>query len=149
MARTGFMQRATVAALALALAACGESGPNSTTSLSVQLKDAPGDFHTAVVTISEVDLVGSGGVTVLSSTPTTVDLLTLANSTADLVKDFAVPSGTYTELRIKLSGGYIEVENADGSTASTPARRPTPGFRPGRRWRVSCRCRASRSRGSR
>jgi hypothetical protein len=123
MARTGFMQRLTVGALALALAACGESGPNGTTSLSVQLKDAPGDFHTAVVTISEVDLVGSGGVTVLSTTPTTVDLLTLANSTADLVKDFAVPSGTYTELRIKLSGGYIEVENADGSTsiyASSP-----------------------------
>ena len=115
--------RIAAASAALAIAACGtEAG--DTTSLSVLLKDAPGDFHSAVVTISEVSLVGSGGETVLSNTPVTADLLTLTTTTADLVKDVIVPSGTYAQLRFKISGAYIEVENEDGSTSVYA----TPGY---------------------
>lgn len=45
------------------LLACG----SETGKVTVLLKDAPGDITSAVVTITEVDLVGSGGVTVLST----------------------------------------------------------------------------------
>lgn len=95
-----------------ALAGCGDSqGPSGTTSLSVVLKDAPGDLQKAFVTISEIDLVGSGGVQVLMQTPTTTDLLTLATTTATLVQGAEVPSGTYTELRFKITGACIAVDN--------------------------------------
>jgi hypothetical protein len=102
-------------ALTLALGAC-DGGVSETTSLTIKLKDAPGDFHAAVVTISEVNLAGSGGVT-LRSDPVTVDLLTLATTTMDLVADAVVPSGTYNQLRFVITGAYVEVENEDGSTS--------------------------------
>ena len=102
-----------LAALAVsALAGCSDSqGPSGTTALSVMLKDAPGDLQKAVVTISEIDLVGSGGVHVLTPTPTTTDLLTLATTPATLVQGAEVPSGTYTELRFKITGACIAVDN--------------------------------------
>jgi hypothetical protein len=102
-----------LAALAVSmLAGCGDSqGPSGTTALSIMLKDAPGDLQKAFVTISEIDLVGSGGVQVLTQTPTTTDLLTLATTTATLVQAAEVPSGTYTELRFKITGACIAVDN--------------------------------------
>lgn len=102
-------------ATAVTLAGCDSQGPNGTTSLSVLLKDAPGDVQHAVVTVTEVDLVGSGGVHVLTQTPATVDLLTLAASATTLVQDVEVPSGTYTELRFKISGACIAVDNGAGN----------------------------------
>lgn len=102
-------------AAAVTLAGCDSQGPNGTTSLSVLLKDAPGDVQQAVVTVTEVDLVGSGGVHVLTQTPATVDLLTLAASASTLVQDVEVPSGTYTELRFKISGACIAVDNGTGT----------------------------------
>ena len=121
-------RRATITALGMftlgALAACsGDSTSAGTSKVSVLLTDAPGDVKAAVVTISEIDLQGSGGSLVLMNTPVTTDLLTLAQSTAQLVKDAVVPAGTYAQLRFVITGGYIEVENADGSTsiyASSP-----------------------------
>jgi hypothetical protein len=71
---------------------------------------------TAVVTIDEIYLQGSGRV-VLMDQPVTTDLLTLANSTAELVKDAVVPAGSYGQLRFVVSGAYIEVENGDGTTS--------------------------------
>ena len=103
--------------LALAtLAACDGQSPNATTSFSVMLKDAPGDVQHAVVTISEVDLVGSGGVQVLTETPATVDLLTLATNAATLVQDVEVPSGSYEQLRFKITGACLAVENGTGGS---------------------------------
>ncbi len=103
---------ATIAALAaLGLAGCGDSqGPSGTTSLSVVLKDAPGDLQKAVVTISEIDLVGSGGVQVLMRAPTTTDLLTLATPTATLVQGAEGTSVTNTELRFKITGACLAVD---------------------------------------
>jgi Domain of unknown function (DUF4382) len=120
--------RAAVAALALvtlgALEACGgDSTAAGTTKVSVLLTDAPGDIKAAVVTISEIDLQGSGGNHVLLNSPVTADLLTLAHSTAQLVNDAVVPRGTYTQLRFVITGGYIEVENVGGGSsifASSP-----------------------------
>ncbi len=118
---TAFRSIASTLLLALAIGAC-DGGVSETTSLTVKLKDAPGDFHAAVVTISEVNLAGSGGVT-LRDEDVTVDLLTLATTSMDLVADAVVPSGTYSQLRFVITGAYIEVENEDGSTsiyASSP-----------------------------
>src|SRR2546423_370663 len=121
-------RRASIAALALltfgVFASCSSDSTSAgTTKVSLLLKDAAGDVKAAVVTISEIDLQGSGGGQVLLSAPVTVDLLTLASSTSQLVKDAVVPSGTYSQLRFIITGAYIEVENSDGSTsiyASSP-----------------------------
>ena len=74
-------------------------------------------MQVAVVTISEIDLKGSGGTQVLMSTPTTVDLLTLASNTATLVQGVDVPSGTYNELRFKITGACLAVDNGDGTSS--------------------------------
>jgi hypothetical protein len=110
-------------------AACSDASTSNAANgkITVLLTDAPGDFKTAVVTISQVYLQSGegedGGRVILRDTPITTDLLTLANSTADLVKDATLPAGTYAQLRFVITGGYVEVENADGSTsiyASSP-----------------------------
>jgi hypothetical protein len=116
--------------LALTGAACSDSTGNATSGkITVLLTDAPGDIKTAVVTISQIYLQGgaegdeASGRVILRDTPVTTDLLTLASSTAELVKDATIPAGTYGQLRFVITGGYIEVENADGTTsifASSP-----------------------------
>jgi len=128
-------RRAAFVLVIAALAACDGQSPNGTTSFSVRLKDAPGDVQHAVVTVSEVDLVGSGGVQVLSQTPTTVDLLTLAASTTTLVQDVEVPSGTYNQLRFKITGACLAVDDGSGGSAvytttgydATPCGTAAPG----------------------
>jgi hypothetical protein len=116
------MLRTRIVAFALAvaaLAACGDSQGPGTAQFSVKLTDAPGPFTAAVVTISEVSLLGAGGKVTLSSTPTTVNLLDLQNATLDLVKDAVVPTGTYQELRLVITGGYVQL--TDGTIfASSP-----------------------------
>jgi len=101
---------------ALFLATVAGCGSQSTGKLTLMLTDAPGDFNAAVVTITEIDLVGSGGTTVLSTTKTTTNLLTLANDTAKLVNDTVVPSGTYTQLRFVITGAYVEVAQSSGGS---------------------------------
>lgn len=113
-----------VLVMAAMLAGCDGQSPSGTTSLSVRLKDAPGDVQVAMVTISEVDLVGSGGVQVLTQTPTTVDLLTLAASATTLVQGVEVPSGSYSELRFKITGACIAVDDGNGGSAVYT----TPGY---------------------
>lgn len=107
----------------LALGGCSNSAdPNGTTQMSLLLKDAPGDFKAAVVTISQIYLQGDSKV-VLSDTPVTVDLLTLAQTTASLVQNASVPTGSYSELRFVITGAYVEVDNGDGTNsiyASSP-----------------------------
>jgi len=117
--------------LALTGAACADSSTGNAADgkITVLLKDAPGDVKAAVVTISQVYMQGSSEGddpstrVILRDTPITTDLLTLANSTADLVKDGVVPAGTYGQLRFVITGGYVEVDNGDGTTsifASSP-----------------------------
>jgi hypothetical protein len=103
--------------LAAALAAgCGSDEAR----LTVLLKDAPAtDLSVAWVTITDINLVGSNGTTRIGPAATvTVDLLTLANQTAELVKDAVVAPGRYTELRFVVAGGCIEV--AGSWYASSP-----------------------------
>ncbi len=112
--------RMAVLAPALLLACSGQD----TGKISVQLTDAPGDFKAAVVTITEIALVGSGGTIVLSNAKVTTNLLSLANDTAKLVDQAVVPSGSYGQLRFVITGGYVEVEQPDGGSviyASSPS----------------------------
>lgn len=102
-----------------AVAACSDStSSGGSGKLSILLTDAPGDVKAAVVTISEIYLQGSSGRVVLMNTPVTTDLLTLANTTTQLVKDATVPAGRYAQLRFVVTGGYLEVENASGGTST-------------------------------
>jgi len=112
--QTTFRGASLVLALAAALMSCDSQSPNGTTSLSVRLKDAPGDVQHAFVTITEIDLVGSGGVQVLTQTPVTTDLLTLATDVLTLVQDVEVPSGSYHELRFKITGACVGVDDGNG-----------------------------------
>lgn len=111
------------------LAACEDSttsperaGLAEDGSLTLLLTDAPGDFHAAVVTISEIRLHGDGDDVLLLDEDYTVDLLDLRNEVATLIQDFDVPAGAYTELRLIVDGAYIEVETEDGTRiyASSP-----------------------------
>lgn len=113
-------------AFAIAFTGCDSADSNDTNdtgALRVLLTDAPGDFLHAVVTIDRVYLQAEEGDddpeasrVLLRDDPVTVDLLTLRNEVLDLVEDEEVPEGTYHQLRLVISGGYIEVEEEDGAS---------------------------------
>lgn len=114
---------------ALLTAACEDAevaGPELTSGesgVTLLLTDAPGDFVSAVVTIDEVFFVGSEGSVGLLDSPFTADLITLRNSFATMVQGVEVPEGTYSQVRLRVSGAYIEVEQEGGGTliyASSP-----------------------------
>jgi hypothetical protein len=70
-----------------------------------------------VVTVSEVRLQGDDGNVVLLDTPYTTDLLDLAGTTAVLAEDIVVENGDYREIRFVITGGYVEVDNGDGTSS--------------------------------
>lgn len=108
----------------LACVACGGSQASGSGKMSVKMTDAPGDFQAAAVTITQINLQGAGGATVLSNSKTTVNLLKLQNDVSTLVQDAVVPEGTYTGLDLVISGGYVQVAQAGGGSAiyaSSPA----------------------------
>ena len=106
----------------LSVASCGGT-QQGTGKMSVMITDAPGDFKAAVVTITRIDLQGSGGTTVLSNNLVTTNLLTLSNGASTLVQDAVVPAGKYTELDFVISGGYVEV--VEGGLTTIYASSPT------------------------
>ena len=119
------MRRISILASCFLTLALGVIGCGGESTVTIKLTDAPGDYKRAVVTISEVELLGEGenNRVILLNEPRTTDLITLANDTADLVKDAVVPAGTYKELRFVITGAFIEVEDVDGGTkifASSP-----------------------------
>lgn len=124
-------------AILLALVACQDStkltapGAGNTTTtapvgagkgFTLLLTDAPGDFQAAVVTISQVTLVGTGKSVDLLDHPFTGDLLALRNEFATLVHGADIPAGSYSQLRLIISGAYLAVETAQGTKiyASSP-----------------------------
>ncbi|MHB1223600.1 MAG: DUF4382 domain-containing protein [Gemmatimonadaceae bacterium] len=142
-----FLRAATAGMILLAaVAGCSETtAVNDSSRFSVYLKDAPGDVVQAVVTIDRVYLQGgtdavdedttaSSGVdqgaqdaargrVLLTEDDVTVDLLTLVDDPMALLQNVVVPTGRYAGLRVVVSGGFVEVENADGTTsiyASSP-----------------------------
>lgn len=109
----------------IALGACdevGTTGPNDSTSrVSLLLTDAPGDLRAAVVTISDIYLVGEGGeesgrVYLRQGEEITTNLLTLSNDVLELVDDEPIPASRYSQLRFVITGGYIELDNQTGGS---------------------------------
>lgn len=109
-------------ALAMGLGA-GCSSSSGEANITVLLTDAPATLKAAVVTITEIDLEGPAGVTVLSTAKTTTNLLTLAATAATLVNATPIEPGTYEQLRFVITGGYVAVDDGAGGTqifASSP-----------------------------
>lgn len=106
------------AALVVGLGACDGTGTVSSSdgsSMSVQLTDAPaGDLENAWVEITRITLQGEGGgVDLLTQSTDLIELTRLADRTQELVSDVAVPSGTYTQLRVVVGAAAVETEDGD------------------------------------
>lgn len=115
----------TLAALvaAITVASCDSPAAIRYGALTLGLTDAPGDVVSAVVTIDQIYLQGTGGRIILRDEDVTTDLLTLVGTTQDLITGVPIPVGSYGQLRFVISGAYVEVENEDGTTtffASSP-----------------------------
>lgn len=113
-----------VAAVGLGACEDGTTGPRGEggTRMTVLLTDAPGDFEAAVVTISSITLRGETDVALLDE-PFTVDLLELRNEIATVVQGVELEAGRYSELRMVVTGGYLQVEGPNGTSriyASSP-----------------------------
>lgn len=123
LATSGLM----AAGLLVTTASCDSPAGLRTGELTLLLTDAPGDVVSAVVTIDRIYLQGSDssetGRIILREEDVTTDLLTLVGTTQELIAGVDVPVGTYGQLRFVVSGAFVEIENADGSTsiyASSP-----------------------------
>lgn len=131
---------ALAAAVALAAGACNQSptGPSSgSPSLTLLLKDAPGQVAHAWVSVSRITLQGSasdagqtsgtsgGGIVLLDGSTGLIDLTQLADSTHKLVEDQTIPAGTYSQLRLVVDSAVLE--SADGVVYSLNGAVPPGG----------------------
>lgn len=112
-----------IAVVALVAAACDDrsTGPeaDSAARLSLLLTDAPADLEEAVVTIRDIYLQGGdagGRVYLRQDDPVTTDLLTLANDVVEIVDDYEIPAGAYSQLRFVIDGAYLRVGSARGES---------------------------------
>jgi hypothetical protein len=102
-------------ALMVPLTACDTGADPAFGSVSILLTDEPGDVTEAWVTITDIYLQGQAGesdppasrVYLLQDGDETHELLSLAYTVAELVKDEMVPTGTYGQLRVVMSGGCV------------------------------------------
>lgn len=110
----------------LPVAACDSFGTENG-SLSIQLTDAAGDeVVEAWVTITDIYLQAEEGDDdpegsrhyLLQDADETHELLSLANSVADLVVGQEVPTGTYGQLRIVISDGCLVTDEASVYSSS-------------------------------
>lgn len=77
--------------------------------LSVFLKDAPGDVDRVWLEIEDVLLVGDGGQLSLLDGPTElIEVSELTESAAALVEDRVIDPGTYSQVRLVLSGAVLQ-----------------------------------------
>jgi hypothetical protein len=124
MARNTFRS---ITLAATALAGC-QTGTSEITSVSVLVKEPPGNVEAAIVTVTRVDLIGPNGPVALLHQPRVIDLLDPEQAPIGLVNDFAVPAVPYHELRVHVRGMYLAVRNADGTLTryATPEYIATP-----------------------
>ena len=107
--------------LLLPLVACDDSGLSSGTGrLTLQLTDAPGEAIVAAhVTFTDVYLQARSGESdpessrfyLLEDGDVTEELTSLANAVTTIIQDVPVPTGTYDQLRVVMSGACIETES--------------------------------------
>lgn len=100
------------------LSGCSDStGTPGTGKVSLMLTDAPGDVQAAVVTISSIYLQSETIQAMLRNQAVTTNLITLANTTQNLVHGVDVPAGVYEQLRFVVTGAYVQVDNGDGTSS--------------------------------
>lgn len=96
---------------------CSDVASSGSSSVTIKLTDAPGDLAEAWVEITEIYLQGTtseGGerVSLFSGSTGMIDLLTLpGEKTVDLIRDVAVPEGTYSQLRFVIGKARIVTED--------------------------------------
>lgn len=112
--------------LTLPVAACDDTTDAEFGEVSIQLTDAAGDeVAEAWVTITDIYFQEESGendpegsrVYVLEDADETHELLSLSDAVADLVIGQEVPTGTYGQLRVVISGGCIVTDT--GSVFAT------------------------------
>ncbi|MGE5926970.1 MAG: MSCRAMM family protein [Gemmatimonadota bacterium] len=121
MAHSSFRRSGILAAAVLG--GC-QAGTADITSVSVLLKQPPGNVEAAVVTVARIDLIGPHGPVALLHQPQIIDLLDRDQVPIGVVNDYAVPAAPYHELRVHVRGAYLAVRNADG----TVTRYATPDY---------------------
>jgi Domain of unknown function (DUF4382) len=102
--------------LPLAAGACSDTGTNPAgrTTVSVYVKDAPGDVDSVWVQIDDIVLVGDSGQTSLLAQPTgLVNLTSLRDSAMALVTDQDIAGGSFHEVRFVLGGAVLETAQGD------------------------------------
>lgn len=135
--KTGFLILAL--GLPLMVAGCDDGGTDAQFGeVTLRLTDAAGDEVVKVwVTFTDIYLQGDGGeqdppggrVYLMEDGNESFELTSLANAVVDLVEDKEVPTGTYGQLRIVLSGGCIETD--DGAVYASDASYTRCGTRTG------------------
>jgi hypothetical protein len=121
MAYSSFRRTGVLAAVVMG--GC-QAGTADITSVSVLLKQPPGNVEAAVVTVARIDLIGPHGPVALLHQPQVIDLLDRDHVPIGVVNDYAVPAAPYHELRVHVRGAFLAVRNDDG----TVTRYATPGY---------------------
>ncbi|HSG91650.1 MAG TPA: DUF4382 domain-containing protein [Pseudomonadales bacterium] len=120
-------------ALAALLVACGGGGSGSdavattgtgssstTGSVAVTVGDAPTDAYDEVLlTVSSIELLGGDAPEVISDEVTTIDLLALDAVTELLGTSDAVPTGSYTKIRLQVDDITLNTLDADGNVVDS------------------------------
>lgn len=93
---------------------------NSKARINVSMTDAPASFQAVTVNITEIDIHKNGadsssGWQTISTQPTTVNLLDLANGKTKLLGSNTIDAGDYSQIRLIL-GGNSTVTTMDGTT---------------------------------
>lgn len=101
----------TVVVLPAIAAAC--DSPTSTleaTTLSVYLKDAPGDVDSVWVQVADIVLTGGegGAMSMLAEPTELINVTALQESAAALIEDQSLPAGHYGEVRFVLDGAVLQ-----------------------------------------
>ena len=125
MKRTSRLGLAALAlGLALPLGACDDVTDGSGRGdVNVVLTDAAGEVETAIATISSIYFQGENDSTqrvyllgdASGSADLQVTLTDLQNTIREVAQDVSVPAGTYSQIRVVLSGACIVVEGDGGA----------------------------------
>lgn len=125
--RLQFLSRLAMAALAVAITACGssDSGPGR---INVRLTDGPSvDYDKLFLDIREVQIHADGGWVTLGTPNVVVDLLTLQNGiTTTLVDGKSIEAGHYTQMRLVLGPENTIVLAGDGPESERTERLVVP-----------------------
>lgn len=147
------LRRALSTVLACSLAACGGSYsdqvtnppggtpaptttlPVPTGTLTVEMTDAPFDFETVLVTFSDLAAERAASATFVSlpfagGAQRTCNLLRLGASRAEVFASGTLPEDHYNALRLRITGGFVDLDDSTPLPACAPSIAPPRGAKP-------------------